>query len=127
MRILLDTSVLIDVLRNRNKRREFVTELALADHTLATTVLNIAELYAGMRSNEASATEAFLSGLLCLGLSDRSARLGGALKSSWSRRGKTLTLMDTLIAAVAIEEQYALLTDNQKDFPMRELRLFPLP
>jgi len=68
MKILLDTSVLIDVLRNRNKRRELLTTLVEAEHTLATTVVNIAELYAGMRPREAAGTEALLGGLVSMRL-----------------------------------------------------------
>jgi len=34
--------------------------------------------------------------------------------------------MDLLIAAVAIEEGLTLLTDNVKDFPMRDLSIHPL-
>lgn len=46
---------------------------------------------------------------------------------SWQKKGRTLTLADTIIAAVAIEERCVLLTDNRKDFPMRELNVYPLP
>jgi hypothetical protein len=31
------------------------------------------------------------------------------------------------VAATAIDRRCALLTDNRKDFPMRELHLYPLP
>jgi predicted nucleic acid-binding protein len=126
MTILLDTTILIDILRNRNKRRELLETFLAAQHTLATTVLNIAELYAGMRPQEAAVTEALLSGLICLELNERTARLAGQLKNTWAKRGRTLALTDTLIAAIAIEKQYALLTDNQRDFPMPELQLYPL-
>jgi len=44
MRLLLDTSVLIDVLRARNNRSEQLAELVRAGHTLATTAVSIAEL-----------------------------------------------------------------------------------
>jgi predicted nucleic acid-binding protein len=125
MKILLDTSVLIDLLRKRNDRRNFVIGLLQANHTLATSVLNIAELYAGMLPAERGVTETLLSGLISLGISERAARLGGQLKNTWARRGHSLTLADTLIAAVAIEEHCALLTDNRKHFPMPELRLYP--
>jgi predicted nucleic acid-binding protein len=127
MKILLDTSVLIDLLRNRNDRRNFVAGLLQANHTLATSVLNIAELYAGMLANERSITESLLNGLICLGISEQAARLGGQFKGTWAKRGHALTLADTLIAAVAIEEHCALLTDNRKHFPMPEVRLYPLP
>lgn len=127
MRVFLDTSALIDVLRARNQRREFLVELVRSGHTLATTVLNVAELYAGMRAAEETQTEAFLEGLECFELTGWAARLAGKLKNLWARKGRTLTLADTIVAAIAIQNRCALLTDNAKDFPMRELQLYPWP
>ena len=124
MKVMLDTSVLIDVLRRRNRRRETLLELAEANNWLATSTLNIAELYAGMRVGEEHSTEALLSGLECLDLTKSSARLAGKIKNHWSKRGRTLTLADAMIASIAIEGGYALLTDNTKDFPMPELQLY---
>jgi predicted nucleic acid-binding protein len=125
MRLLLDTSVLIDVLRARNRRPEQLAELVRAGHTLATTVVNIAELYSGMRQHEEAPAEAFLSGLHCFDLTGTSARLAGKFKFEWSKKGRTLALVDTIIAATAIENQCQLFTDNRKDFPMPELSLYP--
>jgi predicted nucleic acid-binding protein len=127
MRLLLDTTVLIDVLRSRNRRRELLVEIVLAGHTLTTTTFNIAELYAGMRPAEESRTEAFLEGLECFELTGTAARLAGKLKSTWARKGRTLTLADTIVASVAIERGCTLLTDNRKDFPMNEIQFYPLP
>jgi hypothetical protein len=56
-----------------------------------------------------------------------SARLAGGLENTWARKGNTLTLTDTIVAAIAIERGCALLTDNRKDFPMPEVQLYPLP
>ena len=127
MKLLLDTSVLIDVLRFRNQRREWLAELVRGGHTLSTTTLNIAELYAGMRPGEETKTEALLAGLEPYELSGLDARFAGKLKSSWARRGRTLTLEDTIVAAIAIERGCARVTDNCKDFPMPEVQLYPLP
>jgi predicted nucleic acid-binding protein len=126
LKILLDTSVLIDVLRGRNQRREALAKLVRDHESLATSSLNIAELYAGMRPGEEGSTETLLGGLECFDLTGNSARLAGRLKQQWSKRGRTLTLADALIAAVAIEQRCALLTDNYKDFPMPELQLYSL-
>ena len=126
MKILLDTSVLIDTLRRRNGRREALAALVRAHESLATTSLNIAELYAGMRPGEEASTEALLDGLECLDLTGSAARLGGKLKYQWSKRGQTLSLADALIAAIALEARCVLLTDNRKDFPMPELQLYEL-
>lgn len=127
MRLLLDTSVLIDVLRRRQGRRELLAELTREGHTLATTALNIAEVYAGVRPEEEAQTEAFLDALDCYELTATAGRLAGSLKQKWARKGRTLTLADTIIAAVALESGCTLMTDNRKDFPMPELHHYPLP
>jgi tRNA(fMet)-specific endonuclease VapC len=127
MKVLLDTTILIDVLRRRNQRREWLADLVRGGHTLLTTALNIAEIYAGMQPAEEARTEALLSGLELYDLSGPSARLAGRLKNTWARKGHTLTLEDTIVSAIAIERGCALLTDNPKDFPMPEVRLYQLP
>jgi len=127
MRLLLDTSVLIDVLRRRRGRRELLVELVRSGHILATTALNVAEVYAGMRPGEEEQTAAFLDALDCYELTRTAARLAGTLKNKWARKGRTLTLADTIIAAIALERRCTLMTDNRKDFPMPELEQYILP
>jgi predicted nucleic acid-binding protein len=127
MRLLLDTSVLIDALRLRHGRRELLAELAQAGHTLATTALNVAEVYAGMRPDEAQRTEAFLIALDCYDLTGTSGRRAGTLKQQWAKKGRTLALADMIVAAIALECGCTLMTDNRKDFPMEELDKFELP
>lgn len=126
MRFLLDTSVLIDALRLRHRRRELLADLVQAGHTLATTALNVAEVYAGMRPEEAQRTEALLGVLDCYDLTGASGRRAGALKQQWARKGRTLALADMIVAAIALERGCILMTDNRKDFPMEELDKFDL-
>lgn len=127
MRFLLDTSVLIDALRLRHRRRELLADLVQAGHTLATTALNVAEVYAGMRPEEAQRTEALLGVLDCYDLTGASGRRAGALKQQWARKGRTLALADMIVAAIALERGCILMTDNRKDFPMEEVDKFDLP
>jgi len=89
--------------------------------------LNIAELYAGIRPGEETKTEAVLQSLESFDVTGATARLAGMLKNTWARRGRTLALVDMIVAATAIEHDCMLVTDNRKDFPMQELRLYPLP
>ncbi len=126
MHLLLDTSVIIDVLRAHKGRRELLAELTRAGHELATSALNVAEVYAGMRSSERSDTELFLSALHCYPLTPMEARRAGQIKREWAEKGKTLSLADTIVAATALQHNCVLMTDNCKDFPMRELQLYPL-
>jgi predicted nucleic acid-binding protein len=126
MRILLDTSVLIDVLRLRNRRRELLLELVQTGHALCTSAINIAELYAGMRPWEEQHTDDLVAMLDCYELSKTTGRVAGTLKGQWAKKGRTLALTDTIIAAIALEHHCALMTDNRKDFPMPELDLYSL-
>jgi predicted nucleic acid-binding protein len=127
MRLLLDTSVLIDVLRLRRGRRELLAELARGGHRLATTALNVAELYAGMRPEEEARTEEFLDLLDCYALTAAAGRIAGSLKYKYAKKGRTLTLADSVVAAIAMEQRCTLMTDNRKDFPMPELDCYDLP
>jgi predicted nucleic acid-binding protein len=127
MRLLLDTSVLIDALRARRNRRAWLAGLVRAGHSLETSALNIAEVYAGMRPEEETATRTFLDALQTHPITASAAEKAGRFKNQWSRKRRTLTLADTIIAATAIEQGCELVTDKRKDFPMAELKLFEAP
>ncbi|HVA64286.1 MAG TPA: PIN domain-containing protein [Terriglobales bacterium] len=127
MTLLLDSSVLIDVLRLRIDRSEYLAGLIRTRKKLATTAINLAEVYAGVRGSEASKLTELIQKLEVFAITPELGRRGGLLKNEWARRGRTIALDDALIAAVAIEYSLPLLTDNVRDFPMPELQLWPLP
>jgi tRNA(fMet)-specific endonuclease VapC len=124
---LLDTCVIIDVLNNKRGRPALLLDLVRAGHVLACCPINITEVYAGMRPKEEAATEGFLSSLQYVPIVPPAARLAGELKRDYARKRTTLNLGDVIIAAVAVHNQITLLTDNNKDFPMAGLSLYPLP
>lgn len=124
---LLDTSVIIDALNDKRGRRDLLLALVNQGHLLACCPINVTEVYAGMRQKEESATEEFLRSLEYYPLTWPVARLAGLLKLEHARKGVTLTLADTSIAAVALTYQLTLMTDNVKDFPMKGLALHSLP
>lgn len=127
MDLLLDTSVLIDTLRSRKGRKELLAGLVEGGHLLTTTSLNVVETYAGLRPGEGARTSLFLDSLECYGLDCETGKQAGLLINSWAKKGKTISLPDAIVAAIAIERGCTLMTDNRKDFPMPELRLYPLP
>ncbi|HEX7362609.1 MAG TPA: type II toxin-antitoxin system VapC family toxin [Bryobacteraceae bacterium] len=126
-KLLLDTSFLIDVLNDRRGRADLMERLILEQYKLACCAINIAEVYAGLRASEAEKTETLLRQLAYLPISWETAKLAGDLKREWARKGMTLTLTDTTIAAVCLTESLTLVTDNRKHFPMPELAIYPLP
>jgi predicted nucleic acid-binding protein len=127
MQLLLDTSVLIDALRLRGGRRQWLAELVRAGHTLTTSAVNLAEVYAGMRPEEEARTKIFLNALECHEITASVAETAGKLKRRWAQKGRTLTLADAMIAAVALQQGSPLATDNRRDFPMSQLQLYELP
>ena len=127
MIVILDTSVLIDLLNGRRQRMTFVRNLLQQGHRLASCAVTVAEVYAGMLPAEAAATDELLGGLEYFHTSRITAQRAGRLKAFWARKGHTLGLPDVLIAAVALEHGLTLATDNGKHFPMPELKLLPLP
>ena len=126
MIVLLDTTVLVDVLRARKSRRSLLAEVVAVGHLLATAAINLAEVYAGLQPGEEGRTEAFLSSLDLYPMTGAIARRAGSLKSAWARKGQTIALADMIVAATVLEHGLALMTDNRKDFPLPELNVYPL-
>jgi tRNA(fMet)-specific endonuclease VapC len=127
MTVLLDTSVLIDILNRRGGRSELFRQLLQEGHAFACCAVTIAEVYAGMKPHEKSATEELLAGLEYFETPRTTAERAGRLKGTFARKGHTVGLQDVLIAAVALENDLVLATDNRKHFPMAELKLLALP
>jgi len=104
-----------------------VAGLVRAGHSLSTTAFNIAEVYAGMRPDEEAITETLFNDLESYELTPSAGRLAGRFVNEWRKKGRTLELPDTVVAAICIEKNCVLVTDNHKDFPMREVRMYALP
>jgi predicted nucleic acid-binding protein len=126
MILLLDTTVLIDALRHRTNLLARLSRLVLDGHVLTTSTANMAEVYAGMRPTEERETVALFRGLHCYPVTEGIARLAGKLKYQWGVRGRTLSLIDMTVAATALENSAALITDNRKDFPVHGLHFYTL-
>ena len=124
---LLDTSVIVDALNRKRERWQLLASLVETGETLACSVVTIAEVYAGIRPKESSATELFLAGLEHYDVDSQLARYAGLLKNEWAKKGRTLGLADVVIAATALANNLVLMTDNSKDFPMPQLAMYPLP
>ena len=124
---LLDSTVIIDAINDRNGRSQLLEGLLAEGTLLACCPINVTEVHMGMRLNEADKTEELLASLEFYPVTWEIAKYAGALYREWRQKGLTLSLPDLTIAAVAITNGLQFATDNPKDFPMSELRLYPLP
>src|SRR6266849_5797225 len=100
MTILLDTSVIINALRRKFGRDQLLQKLVEDGSILACSAVSAAELYAGMKPEEERVTFQFLQGLECIEIGCDLAQRAGALKYAWGRKGRTIDLLDVMIAEV---------------------------
>jgi predicted nucleic acid-binding protein len=123
--VLLDTSVLINFLHRKREPTELLRHLVMRGVTLAVSCVTVAELFAGMRENEETATEELLLTMDCLPVTAEIARRAGIIRAAQRRLGRTFALDDMMIAATAIQYGCQLITDNRKDFEVPGVELFP--
>lgn len=126
MIVLLDSSVLIDVLRRRPVRVALLEELLQQGHTLVTAAINVAEVYAGMRSHESQRTEALFASLEIYEMTVPIAKAAGLMVNRAARKGRTLTLAHMIVAATAIEYGFTVATDNRNHFENTGAPLLPM-
>jgi predicted nucleic acid-binding protein len=124
---LLDTSVIIDVLNGKQDRDALLKGLLSQGDLLGCCAINVSEVYAGVRPKGEDKTEQLLRSLEYYKIGWNVARFVGLLKRDYAKKGSTLSLTDTTIAAVALEYNLTLITDDVKHYPMPELKLYPLP
>ena len=123
-RLLVDTDVLIEYLRGKEQAIAFLESLGRRP---ATSVICVAELFAGARSEqEREAIESFLLAFDLLPIDVEIARLGGKHRQQYLKSHGT-GLADALIAATAMTYGLTLTTFDTKHYPMLEQVLVPYP
>lgn len=112
--LLIDTDILIDVLRGRTHAVGFMAGLIRAPCISVTTV---AELYAGVRDGETHDLDTFLSAVTLVPVTEELARTGGLFRRDFGPSHGT-GLIDGIIAATADALDIKLATLNRRHYPM---------
>lgn len=115
--IVLDTTVLVDLLRGSSDANAFRD--ALARQITCSEVTRV-ELLSGMRSAERSSTERLFSVIRWIPVDEGIARHAGALGRRFRRSHAGIGAVDLIIAATALELSAPLATVNVRHFPMFE-------
>jgi len=119
--VLLDSSVLIDLLRRRPGALSRLRSVQRDGDTPYVCAVSVEEVTRGLRPSEDDDAIALLEALETAPLGVPEGRLAGFWRRSFARRGRTLAQSDCLIAAAAAGVGARLATGNPKDFPMRGL------
>ena len=118
MRVVLDSSVVIDHLRGDERAHDAIADRVADGDQLWGIVVTRAEVIAGMRSAERHATLLLLDRLRWLEIDVELADDAGVLARRYRRSHPGLQLADCLIAAGTIRLGARLFTQNVRHFPM---------
>ncbi len=119
-KICLDTDFLADLLRKNPSAEAFVKEHE-QKVGLATTYVNLFELYNGAFTSERKETnlkavELLKERLVLLNLTDNSVKSAGQLLAQLKKEGTLIDFRDLFIGCIAREHNYAIKTNNIKHF-----------
>jgi predicted nucleic acid-binding protein len=119
MRLVLDTSVLIDHLRGRPKAATEIIPGAIArgDELWSSYVVR-AEVLAGMRAGEETATRDLLGLITWVDVDESVSEAAGELGRRFLASHPGIDVADLIVAALADQLGGELKTTNVKHFPM---------
>lgn len=124
-KILLDTSVIIDFLRRKDKENSLL--ISILSETLYISIITHTELNAGKsvweKEYARKGLEDLLSGITIIPLNDEISKKAGFIKAYHSK----IDLIDSIIASTAIVNNLELATLNLKDFKtIKDLKFYNL-
>ena len=118
MRVLADTSVLIDYLRGVDAARRLLRSGLEGGGLLASSVLTRIELSIGMRPQERRGTEALAASIRWLPIDDAVADAANEMARRYGRSHSGIDAVDYCVAASAQVHGLELWTLNVRHFPM---------
>jgi predicted nucleic acid-binding protein len=122
--ILVDSDVLIELLRGRNAAVAARVEALLGENVpIFYSGVSSAEIGQGARESETEAISALFSFLTCLSADCEVAAEAGAILRRF-RKSHSIGLGDALIAATALKHGLLLWTRNRKHYPDARLQFF---
>lgn len=145
--MLLDTDILIDLLRGNKGAEDFLYALP-EDSSHCCSAITVAEIHSGMREGERQRTTELIESLIVLPVTKEIAEIAGMFRREHKEdsdsigakrtgrkaippeaprklRGFELELDDCLIAATAAVKGLELATRNTRHYPMPGVRVKP--
>ena len=116
----LDTDLLIAILRGKQDAYNIATQIE-QETKPATTSINVFEIYYGayksqLKQENIKETDNLLNKLEIIPLGLSSARKAAEISANSTEKGRPIDYRDTMIAAIAIENDLTLVTRNKVHF-----------
>ncbi|KKS96046.1 MAG: twitching motility protein PilT [Candidatus Gottesmanbacteria bacterium GW2011_GWA2_43_14] len=117
---LIDTDVLIWVLRGNKKFTDLLLQLKNKD-SLSISTVTIAEIYKNIYPSELLKTENVLNEFQAWDITSPVAKQAGLYFQQFNKKFKNLNLLDCLIAGTANVNNLILVSLNLKHYPMKDI------
>jgi len=119
--VLLDTDILIGLLRNNKEAVSKISKFLAKHVILFTTSINTAELYFGAHLSEKSqenleAVEKLTKTINIIPFELNHSKIYGEIRSDLQKKGEIINELDIFIATIAIEKDLPIITRNTKHF-----------
>jgi predicted nucleic acid-binding protein len=121
--VLLDSDVIIEVLRGRSAIVDAVARLEKSGVPTYCTAISWAEIFAGVRPGEEPYADGFFRARGEIVLDSVTGRLAGAYLARYSR-SHGVEIADAMIAAAAVTAGCRLWTLNRRHYPMSDVTLY---
>jgi tRNA(fMet)-specific endonuclease VapC len=118
--MILDTTFMIDLLRNDEKAVEKARELTQKNISLFTTAVTVFEIWQGVHGvkdeKKLEKLSNFFDEKALLDLDSESAKIGGKIKAELVAKGQEIDAEDCMIAGICIKNGKSVLTRNIKHY-----------
>lgn len=123
-RLVLDTNIVIDLLKKVPTIVERFLALLEAETTFLISPIVVAEVYAGAFKREHKDIEALFDLCQRVTMDSDTGRLAGLYANQYAKAFQGIALEDYLLAATARAHRCPLWTHNRKHYPMDDIELF---
>ena len=126
-KVILDTSVLVDFIRNKEDTISFVRNLS-EKCEICTTDINVFELYYGAYLSKqidknVAAVKGLINTVLVFSTTAENMEVSAKILADLDRKGQKIEIRDVLIAGVCLVNSCPIATQNKKHFERMGIKI----
>ena len=119
-KVILDTTVLVDFIRNKEDAVSFVKNLS-EKYEICTTDINVFELYYGaylskQTDKNVAAVKGIVNTLIVFSTTEESMEISAKLLADLDKKGQKIEIKDVLVAGICLLNSCPIATQNKKHF-----------
>lgn len=119
-KVVLDTSVLVDFIRNKEDAISFVRNLS-EKYEICTTDINVFELYYGaylskQTDKNVAAVKGIINTIIVFSTTKEGMEISAKLLADLDKKGQKIEIKDVLVAGICLLNSCPIATQNKKHF-----------